>query len=154
MIETSSDSCNIKAFAFEIVQSSIDDKILVSWDTKLPHTMFHTIRIRQRNRVDFTTCTLAMCPLAAKSLRSRSDRCGVMLKEGIHPIGFVQLGTNHVVEIGDFVVLSDKSCYSPGLLYYFKDMSRQTCEAQFWMGFDCGDNSPEHSCRHNVHLVQ
>jgi hypothetical protein len=56
----------------------------------------------------------------------------------IHPICLIEFGPDHVIEINDFVVLTNKSSGEP----------------QFRVCLDGCDNLPEHCCGDHVDLVE
>lgn len=74
----------------------------------------------------------------------------------IHPIRLIQLGPDHIVEVRNLVVLSDKSSYMslvhPGNGAH--DQDNVTCEPQLRMSLDCRNDSTEHCGRHDMDFVQ
>jgi hypothetical protein len=79
----------------------------------------------------------------------------------VHPVRLIELGPDHVVQIGNLIILPNQRRLIPGSGLIPMTTSavlpaaqtKLTCQSQLGMSLDRRDDTTKHGSRNNVHLV-
>lgn len=73
--------------------------------------------------------------------------------EALHPVRFIEFRSNHIIEIGDFIVFSNEGCWESFNWRVTIPTMSLTSKSKFRVCLDSCHDSTEHGSRYYMNFV-